>query len=93
VSTGPIATKTLEKEIDDVGGGPGFGNALATTFFKPPPPDGVGMQCAALNQFSYGEVTVTSTQLTIALKDINGNTVHEGTSGGGPACAQIVITA
>ena len=31
------------------------------------------MQCSGIDQFSYGEVEVTSSQLTITPKDINGN--------------------
>jgi alkaline phosphatase D len=93
VTTGPIATASFEKEIDDLGGGPGFGEALRAAFLSPAPPTGVGMQCAALNVFSYGEVTVSSTQLKIDLRDSNGASVREGATGGGATCPQIVITA
>ena len=41
------------------------------------------MQCSGINQFSYGEVEVTSTQLTITPKDIGGNplTTDDGACG------------
>ena len=43
-------------------------------FLTPPPPGGVGMTCSVLDQFSYGQVKVTSSQLTITPKDIDGQT-------------------
>jgi hypothetical protein len=51
-------------------------------FFKPPPPDGVGMTCAAPNVFSYTQVTVTSKALTLTPKDLNGQPVREKGSPG-----------
>ena len=51
------------------------------------------MQCSALNVFSYGEVTVTSPQLTIDLNDVSGSHVGEGTNQDQGDCAQIVIPA
>ena len=93
VSTGPIATKSFEKQIDDVGGGPGFGEGVRSAFLKPAPPAGVGAECAALNEFSYGQVTVTSTTLRIDLLDQGGTPVREGTSGGQGACAAVIIPA
>jgi alkaline phosphatase D len=92
VTTGPIATKSFEKEVDDVAGA-GFGELARTAFFQPPPPGGVGMQCSAMDVFSYGQVTVSGSQLRIDLKDVNGNPVREGTDGSGPACAPVVINA
>jgi alkaline phosphatase D len=92
VTTGPIATKSFEKEVDDVAGA-GFGELARTAFFQPPPPGGVGMQCSAMDVFSYGQVTVTAAQLRIDLKDVNGNPVREGTGGSGAPCAPIVINA
>jgi phosphodiesterase/alkaline phosphatase D-like protein len=90
ITTGPIATKPFEQEIDDVGGA-GSGNLVASLFFKAPPATppafgGPGMSCAAIDVFSYGEVTVTPKKLTVQLKDINGGPVHEGTNGTGSAC-------
>ena len=40
-------------------------------FFKPQPPNGVGMQCAAMDQFSYAQVEVTKSRLTVDLLDAN----------------------
>ena len=42
VITGPVATKTFG-EIDDATGRAGSGVAITRAFFKPPPPNGVGM--------------------------------------------------
>ena len=52
-------------------------------FFEPQPPSGLGMRCSGIDQFSYGEVAVSSTELTIAPKDINGNplTTDDGACG------------
>jgi phosphodiesterase/alkaline phosphatase D-like protein len=93
ISTGPIATRSFEKQVDDVAGGPGFGESVRSQFLKPAPPTGVGAECAAINEFSYGEVTVSSTQLTIDLLDQGGTPVREGTFGGAGPCAQVVIPA
>jgi hypothetical protein len=41
-------------------------------FFEPQPPTGVGMRCSGVDQFSYGEVTVTGARMTIEPKDIKG---------------------
>ena len=60
VVTGPVATNTFAKEIDDFLGQKGAGTAIASLFFKPPPPNGVGMRCAALDTYSYAQVTVTA---------------------------------
>ncbi len=68
--TGPVATKNFGAEIDDATNQPGSGAALRGAFFKPPPPNGVGMQCAVIDKFSYGQVRVTRNRLTITLKDI-----------------------
>jgi alkaline phosphatase D len=80
--TGPAATMTFSKEIDSATGTQGAGDLLTTVFFKPPPPDGVGMTCAAPNVFSYTQVTVTSKALTLTPKDLNGQPVREKGSPG-----------
>ena len=45
-------------------------------FLKPQPPDGVGMQCAATDQFSYAQVEVTRNELTVDLLDRTTNPVQ-----------------
>ena len=90
VVTGPVATNTFAKEIDQLLGQPGTGTAVGALFFKPPPPNGMGMRCAALDTYSYAQVTVTARRLTVALKDANGRAVREAT---GVACAPLVLTA
>jgi phosphodiesterase/alkaline phosphatase D-like protein len=77
VVTGPVATYSFAREIDSAIGTTGAGNAVGRLFFKPPPPAGVGMRCAALDVYSYGEVKVTSRRLTITPKDIAGSRVRE----------------
>ena len=88
--TGPVATNTFAKEIDRALGQKGAGTAIGALFFKPQPPNGVGMRCAALDTFSYAEVSVTAKRLTVALKDFEGRPVREAT---GVACSPLVLTA
>jgi len=90
VVTGPVATNTFAKEIDGTLGQRGAGTAIGALFFKPAPPNGLGMRCAALDVFSYSEVTATATRLTVAMKDAQGRPVREAT---GTPCAPLVLTA
>ena len=90
VVTGPVATNTFAKEIDGFLGTPGAGTAIGALFFKPPPPNGMGMRCAALDVYSYAQVTVTARTLTVAPRDVRGNPVREAT---GVACSPLVLTA
>jgi alkaline phosphatase D len=90
VVTGPVATNTFAKEIDAYLGQKGAGTAIGALFFKPPPPNGMGMRCAALDTYSYAEVAVTAKLLTVAPKDAKGRPVREAT---GAACAPLVLSA
>ena len=90
VVTGPVATNTFSKEIDGFLGQQGAGTAIGALFFKPAPPNGMGMRCAALDTYSYAQVAVTAARFTVALKDANGRAVREAT---GVACAPLVLTA
>ncbi len=90
VVTGPVATNTFSKEIDGFLGTPGAGTAIGALFFKPPPPNGMGMRCAALDTYSYAQVTVTVRRLTVALKNSRGRPVQEAT---GATCASLVLSA
>jgi alkaline phosphatase D len=90
VVTGPVATNTFAKEIDGYLGQKGAGTAIGALFFKPPPPNGMGMRCAALDTYSYAEVTAAARTLTAELKDAKGQPVREAT---GTACAPLVLAA
>jgi alkaline phosphatase D len=90
VVTGPVATNTFAKEIDSTLGQRGAGTAIGALFFKPAPPNGMGMRCAALDTYGYAQVTVTAGRLTVAMKDAKGQLVREAT---GVACAPLVLTA
>ena len=90
--TGPVATMTYAKEIDGSVGRQGSGDLVTSVFFKPPPPDGLGMQCASTDVFSYSEVKVTSKALTITPKDLNGKLVTEK-GNNNPPCGPFTITA
>jgi phosphodiesterase/alkaline phosphatase D-like protein len=83
---GPVATRPFWQEIDATTGTSGSGKLLSQAFFKPPPPNGVGMACAQGDQNSYAEVTVKSGSLRVAYKDENGKTVKDvdGTTPCGP---------
>ena len=72
VTVGPAATANFGLEIETEVGIPGAGALVDTTFFEPRPPAGVGMQCSVLDQFSYGQVSVSSDQLVITPKGIDG---------------------
>jgi alkaline phosphatase D len=95
VTTGPIATKTFAGEIDDAVGSPAAAGQIRALFFNPPPPTGVGMQCSGLDQFSYAQVTVSRSNLTVELKEIEGKAVQNTADRTKPAepCATIVIPA
>ena len=88
--TGPVATRTFAKEIDDTLGRPGTANLVSAAFFKPPPPNGLGLECAALDSYSYAQVRVTAKRLRVALKDLNGRTVKESD---GRACGPYSLKA
>ncbi len=88
--TGPVATNTYTKEIDSAIGAKGTGALVTSVFLKPPPPRGIGMACAATDVFSYSEVVVTPTRLTVTPKTASGGRVEEQT---GAACAPLVVAA
>jgi hypothetical protein len=90
VVTGPVATNTYAKEIDRALGTPGLGDLVTALFLKPQPPRGIGMACAATDVYSYAEVTVTPTRLTVQPKTASGAPVREKT---GAVCAPLVVDA
>jgi alkaline phosphatase D len=92
--TGPVATMTYAKEISSAAGNPSAGDLVTSAFFKQPPPNGPGMVCAATDVYSYTEVRVTGTAVTLTPKDLNGRPVHEKAgSGQGPRCGPFTIAA
>jgi phosphodiesterase/alkaline phosphatase D-like protein len=84
VTVGPAATKPFAKEVNDAVDNQSAAGLVDALFFEPPPPFGMGMQCSGLDQFSYGEVEVTSTRLTITPKDIGGNPLRTDDGPCGP---------
>jgi alkaline phosphatase D len=90
VVTGPVATNTFAREIDQAVGISGAGATVGRLFFKPPPPAGVGMRCAALDVYSYAQVEVTARRLEITPKDAAGNPVREP---GGSRCGPFRVRA
>ena len=90
VVTGPVATNTFAKEIDSYLAQKGAGTAIGALFFKPAPPRGMGMRCAALDTYSYAQVIVTARTFRVALKDSRGRPVEEAT---GAVCAPLVLAA
>jgi len=77
LTTGPIATATYSQEISDAVDNASAGPLVQSAFLKPQPPNGVGMRCAATDQFSYAQVTVSKRLLTVQLKDIRGARVKD----------------
>jgi alkaline phosphatase D len=90
VVTGPAATGTFGDSLDGLTGTPGSAALLSAALFKPAPPTGLGMRCAALSTRSYAQVTVTAATLTVAPRDANGRPVREAS---GRACAPLVLRA
>lgn len=88
VTVGPAATAPFAAEINDTVGNPLAAAGVDAFFFEPEPPLGMGMQCSGIDQFSYGEVEVTDTQLTVTPKDIAGNPL---TTDDGP-CGPFVLS-
>jgi alkaline phosphatase D len=72
---GPVGTNTFWAEIDEVTGSPGNGKLVSQAFFKPPPPNGMGMFCAQGDTDSYAEVEVSSAGVTISYKNETGGPV------------------
>jgi alkaline phosphatase D len=96
VTTGPVATESYSGEISGAVGNPAAGSLVQSLFLKPEPPSGVGMQCAATDQFSYAEAKVTKKQLTIDLLDSSDQPVRDtgdGADTAAPPCSRIVIPA
>ena len=90
VITGPVATNTYAKEVDEVLGRPGIGELIGAVFFKPQPPVGLGLRCVSLDTYSYAQVAVTGARLTVRLKDLRARPVRDVL---GEPCAPIVIPA
>jgi alkaline phosphatase D len=90
VITGPVAAMTFAKEIDGVTRSPGSGILISGLFLKPAPPRGVGMSCVAPDVFSYAEVSVTSSTLTVTSKDTGGHVITDVT---GQPCPPVVVHA
>jgi len=85
---GPVATNPFWPEIDHTVDRPGAGELISSAFFKPPPPNGVGMFCSQGNTYSYAEVEVSPAAVTISYKDRNGNPVQDVN---GPPCGPYTI--
>jgi phosphodiesterase/alkaline phosphatase D-like protein len=83
-ATGPVATRTFAKEIDNALDRPGTADLVRNAFFKPTPPNGIGMKCASIDTYSYAQIKVTSKRFRLALKDLDGKTVKETGRSCGP---------
>ena len=95
ITTGPVATAPYSEEINGTLGNPAAGALIHDLFLKPQPPAGIGMQCAAMDQFSYAEVEVTKSRLTVDLLTADDQPVTdtgniESPGAAGP-CAQVVV--
>ncbi len=95
ITNGPIATENFAGEINSAVGNPAAGALVTQLFFQPQPPSGVGMQCAATDQFSYAEVEVRKSRMTVDLLDDNNQPVKNTGDASQPAppCSQVVIPA
>lgn len=95
VTTGPVATENYSGEIGTATGNESAGPLIQGAFLKPQPPAGVGMKCAATDQFSYAEVEVSGAKLSIDLLDARDKPVKDTGDADEPAppCSRIVIPA
>jgi phosphodiesterase/alkaline phosphatase D-like protein len=84
ISVGPSATRNFSLELENATGRPGIGTVADSLFLTPQPPGGVGMRCAVLDKFSYGEVEVTKSRLTVTPKDIDGKQLTDNDAPCGP---------
>jgi alkaline phosphatase D len=75
--SGPVATNPFWMQIDNVTGQQGSGELLSNVFFKPQPPNGVGMFCAQGGVYNYAQVEVSSAGVTVAYKDQNGQLLQD----------------
>jgi alkaline phosphatase D len=89
-TTGPVGTGTFSQEIDNALGKPGSGQLVTSAFLHPPPPGGVGMQCANTNTYSFGQVTATSKKFTVRLLDQTGKPIKDVS---GAACGPFTLKA
>jgi alkaline phosphatase D len=89
VTTGPSGTDSFKADLNDESGNPQAGDLINSAFFTRPPPDGPGIQCSALDTFSFGQVRVTGSTLSITPRDQNGRVVigHDG-----KPCGPYVVT-
>ena len=101
IATGPVATQTFKKEINGATGQDpqtgSNGSLVDAAFLEPAPPGGLGMSptvnpntCSAIDVYSYGQVTVSASQLKVELKDLNGQPVREE-EGSKPVCGPYVL--
>jgi alkaline phosphatase D len=102
IATGPVATQTFRKEINSATGQDADtgsnGGLVDAAFLEPAPPSGLGMDpavnknsCSSIDVYSYGEVTASSTQFRVDLKDINGQPV-KNENGAKAQCGPYVLT-
>ena len=83
ITVGPAATANFGLEIDGTVG-EGNGALVDSLFFQPAPPAGIGMTCSIIDQFSYGQVRVTRSSLTVTPKTIDGAPQKDGDKPCGP---------
>jgi alkaline phosphatase D len=88
VVTGPVALKTFAVDTDLKTGVPGASQFIRA-FLKAPRPLGLEMRCAALDVYSYAQITATSKAVTIALRDAQGRPIQETPQG--PPCLPFTI--
>jgi alkaline phosphatase D len=88
VSTGPVATRTFGKQIDATTGRQGAGQAVDDAFFEQPPPNGAGLDCTIVDKYSYGQVTVRRTRLTVQLRGDDGKAL---TDEDGKPCSRVTL--
>ena len=80
VTTGPIAATTHKQQLIGGADRPQIADMVRSFFYTAPvdpkgKAGGLGITCANLNTYSYGQVKVTDRKLQVTLKDLNGKRV------------------
>ena len=76
---GPVATETFARELDENTGRQGNAQLFTSAFFRAAPPNGTGSPCMNPDIYSYAQVKITNTAVTVTAKDLNGRVVVDST--------------
>lgn len=98
IITGPIAATTHEGQINGSVGRSDAAGLVRDVLYSSPlgengADSGLGLTCANLDTYSYGQVEVTSDRLTVTLKDLNGDRVKRKNTSDSDDCPVFELVA